>query len=71
MKIFWEFVTVLLVFAIATFIGYAVYDAEKSMDNVGKSVVVNGDTLEIVKWTQYGDLYVLSNGLIYYYENRN
>lgn len=71
MKIFWEFVTVLLVFAIATFIGYAVYDAEKSMDNVGKSVVVNGDTLEIVKWTQYGDLYVLSNGLIYHYENRN
>lgn len=71
MKIFWEFVTVLLVFAIATFIGYAVYDAEKSMDNVGKSVVINGDTLEIVKWTQYGDLYVLSNGLIYYYENRN
>lgn len=71
MKIFWEFVTVLLVFAIATFIGYAVYDAEKSMDNVGKSVVINGDTLEIVKWTQFGDLYVLSNGLIYYYENRN
>lgn len=71
MKIFWEFVTVLLVFAIATFIGYAVYDAEKSMDNVGKSVVINGDTLEIVKWAQYGDLYVLSNGLIYYYENRN
>lgn len=71
MRIFWEFVTVLLVFAIATFIGYAVYDAEKSMDNVGKSVVINGDTLEIVKWTQYGDLYVLSNWLIYYYENRN
>ena len=71
MKIFLEFVTVLLVFAIATFIGYAVYDAEKSMDNVGKSVVINGDTLEIVKWTQFGDLYVLSNGLIYYYENRN
>ena len=71
MKIFLEFVTVLLVFAIETFIGYAVYDAEKSMDNVGKSVVINGDTLEIVKWTQFGDLYVLSNGLIYYYENRN
>ena len=71
MKIFSEFVTVLLVFAIATFIGYAVYDAEKSMDNVGKSVVINGDTLEIVKWTQYGDLYVLSNGLIYQYGNRN
>ena len=71
MKIFWEFVTVLLVFAIATFIGYAVYDAEKSMDNVGKSVVINGDTLEIVKWTQFGDLYVLSNGLIYQYGNRN
>lgn len=71
MKIFLEFVTVLLVFAIATFIGYAVYDAEKSMDNVGKSVVINGDTLEIVKWTQYGDLYVLSNGLIYQYDNRN
>ena len=71
MKIFWEFVTVLLVFAIVTIIGYAVYDAEKSMDNVGKSVVINGDTLEIVKWTQYGDLYVLSNGLIYQYENRN
>ena len=66
-----EFVTVLLVFAIATFIGYAVYDAEKSMDNVGKSVVINGDTLEIVKWTQFGDLYVLSNGLIYQYGNRN
>lgn len=71
MKIFLEFVTVLLVFAIATFIGYAVYDAEKSMDNVGKSVVINGDTLEIVKWTQFGDLYVLSNGLIYQYGNRN
>ena len=71
MKIFLEFVTVLLVFAIATFIGYAVYDAEKSMDNVGKSVVINGDTLEIVKWTQFGDLYVLSNGLIYQYGNKN
>ena len=71
MKIFLEFVTVLLVFAIATFIGYAVYDAEKSMDNVGKSVVINGDTLEIVKWTQFGDLYVLSNGFIYQYGNRN
>jgi hypothetical protein len=71
MKIFWEFVMVLLVFAIATFIGYALYDAEKSMYNVGKSVVINGDSLEIVKWTQYGDLYVLSNGLIYHYENRN
>ena len=52
-------------------IGYACYDAEKSMDNVGKSVIVNGDTLEIVEWTQYGDLYVLSNGLIYHYEDRN
>ena len=71
MRIFWEFIAVLLVFAMATFIGYAFYDAEKSMDNVGKSVVVNGDTLEIVEWTRYGDLYVLSNGVIYQYENSN
>lgn len=71
MRIFWDFVIILLVFAIATAIGYGCYDAEKSMDNVGKSVFINGDTLEIVEWTQYGDLYVLSNGLIYHYENRN
>ena len=71
MRIFWDFVMILFVFAIAIAIGYGCYDAEKSMDNVGKSVIVNGDTLEIMEWTQYGDLYVLSNGLIYHYENRN
>lgn len=71
METFWDLVIVLLVFATVIVIGYAYYDAEKSMDNVGKSVVIDGDTLEIVKWTQYGDLYVLSNGLIYQYDNRN
>ena len=71
METFLDLVLVLLVFATVIVIGYAYYDAEKSMDNVGKSVIVNGDTLEIVEWTQFGDLYVLSNGLIYQYGNRN
>lgn len=44
---------------------YAIYDTVKHQGYVGSSVVVNGDTLRIVEWTEYKNMYVLENGLVY------
>ena len=74
MKDFWDLITILLVFAFAIYLGYALYDAEKQQKHVGESVVVNGDTLKIVEWTEFNHMYVLENGLVFKYkdyENRN
>ena len=51
--------------AIAIVIGYAWSDSERQQEYVGSSVVVNGDTLKIVEWTQFHHMYVLENGLVY------
>ena len=51
--------------AIAIVIGYAWSESKRQQEYVGSSVVVNGDTLRIVEWTQYHNIYVLENGLVY------
>lgn len=39
-------------------------------ENVGKSVVIDGDTLKIVEWTQFTDMYVLENGIVVKYREK-
>ena len=65
MKTFIGVVIISLVFAILAVVCYAFHDAERQKSNIGKSVILNGDTLKIVEWTQHKDLYILENGLIF------
>lgn len=74
MKVRFELAVVLLVFALAIFLGYVIYEADDPREHINKSVVVDGDTLKIVEWVEFRNLYVLENGLVFKYndyENRN
>ena len=68
MRTFIGIVIILFVFAMVAVFCYALYDAGMKKSNIGKSVILNGDTLKIVEWTQHGNLYVLENGIIFKYE---
>lgn len=65
MVVYRELYSVLIVFAFVIFLGYAMLNAHQHKENIGSSVVVNGDTLRIVEWTKLYDMYVLENGLVY------
>ena len=64
MVVYRELYSVLIVFAFVIFLGYAMFNAHQHKENIGSSVVVNGDTLRIVEWT-HRNIYVLENGLVY------
>lgn len=65
MVVYRELYSVLIVFAFVIFLGYVMFNAHQHKENIGSSVVVNGDTLRIVEWTKLYDMYVLENGLVY------
>ena len=65
MKYFCIFV-LFVMFAVGIVVGSFI----KKQKYVGSSVVVNGDTLRIVEWTEYKNMYVLENGLVYRIKER-
>ena len=64
MRKVWFLFICFLMFVIGV-VGYAIYDTVKHHGYVGSSVVVNGDTLRIVEWIEFNNIYVLENGLVY------
>ncbi len=65
MVVYRDLYSVLIFFAFFIFLGYVMFNAHQHKENIGSSVVVNGDTLRIVEWTKLYDMYVLENGLVY------
>lgn len=60
-----EIFILICMLALAIVIGYAWSESKRLQEHVGSSVVVDGDTLKIVEWTEYDNMYVLENGLVY------
>ena len=56
---------ILVLFFVMSAVVIVVGSFIKKQKYVGSSVVVNGDTLRIVEWTEYKNMYVLENGLVY------